>query len=150
MKICLVCSQGGHFVEMMKLLEAFKEHEYFFITYDSMATRNLENTYLIKFEEKGMKAKIMLIKTLIMAAKILIKEKPDVIVSTGGGEIAVQFSYIGKILGAKIVFIETLARITASSGGGKLVYPVADLFLVQWEPLLKKYGRKAKYWGKII
>jgi beta-1,4-N-acetylglucosaminyltransferase len=150
LKICLACTHGGHFVEMMKLIDAIKEHEYFFITYDSMATRNLDNAYLIKFEDKGMKAKIMLIKTLIFAIRILIKEKPDVIVSTGGGEIAVPFSYIGKILGAKIVYIETLARITMSSSGGKLVYPIADLFLVQWKPLLKKYGRKAKYWGKVI
>ncbi|MCK5494657.1 MAG: capsular biosynthesis protein, partial [Candidatus Omnitrophica bacterium] len=98
----------------------------------------------------GLKAKIMLIKTSIKAIKILIKERPDVIISTGGGEIAVPFSYIGKLLGAKVIFIETLARITAPSGGGKLVYPVADLFLVQWESLLQKYGNKAKYWGKII
>lgn len=115
-----------------------------------MATSNLSNTYLLDFEEKGIKFKIMLFKTLLKAFDILIKEKPDVIVSTGGGEIAVPFSYIGKMMGAKVIFIDTLARVTTPSGGGKLVYPIADLFLVQWEPLLKIYGKKSKYWGKII
>ena len=92
----------------------------------------------------------MLIMTLIKAVKILLKEKPDVIISTGGGEIAVPFCYIGKVLGAKVIFIETLTRLTTPSGGGKLVYPIADLFLVQWESLLNRYGKKAKYWGKVI
>jgi UDP-N-acetylglucosamine:LPS N-acetylglucosamine transferase len=135
---------------MTRLLDAFEGHNYFFVTYNSEATKNLDNAYFIKFEERGLKAKIMLIKTLIKAFKILIKEKPDVIISTGGGEIAVPFCYIGKVFGAKVIFIESLSRITAASAGGRFVYPIADLFLVQWESLLKKYGAKAKYWGKVI
>lgn len=150
MRICLVCTHGGHFVEIMRLLDAFKEHDYFFVTYKSEATNNLENTYFIEFDERGLGTKTLLVKTLLKAIKILIKERPDVVVSTGGGEIAVPFCYVGKILGAKVIFIETLARITNLSGGGKLVYPIADLFLVQWESLLEKYGNKAKYWGKVI
>ena len=141
MKICLACTHGGHFVEMMRLLDAFKGHNHFFVTYNSEATKNLESAYFIKFEEGGLKAKIMLIKTLIKAVKILLKEKPDVIISTGGGEIAVPFCYIGKVLGAKVIFIETLTRLTTPSGGGKLVYHIADLFLVQWESLLNRYGK---------
>ena len=150
MKICLACTHGGHLVQMTRLLDAFEGRDYFFVTYDSEATKNLNNAYFIKFEERGLKAKIMLIKTLIKAFRILIKEKPDVIISTGGGEIAVPFCYVGKVLGAKVIFIETLSRITTPSRGGQLVYPIADLFLVQWESLLKKYGDKAKYWGKVI
>jgi UDP-N-acetylglucosamine:LPS N-acetylglucosamine transferase len=150
MKICLACTHGGHLDEITRLLDIFKEYDYFFVTYNSEATRNLENAYLIKFEEKCLKAKIMLIKTLMKAIKILIKEKPDVIISTGGGEIAVPFCYISKMLGAKVIFIECSARVTTPSGGGRLVYPIADLFLVQWESLLRKYGNKAKYWGRIL
>ena len=135
---------------MVRLLDAFDKHDYFFVTYNSEATNNFENAYLIKFEGWDLKGKILLIKTILKAFKILTKEKPDVIISTGGGEIAVPFCYIGKILGAKIIFIETLSRITTPSGGGRLVYPIADLFLVQWESLLKKYGTKAKYWGNVI
>jgi len=150
MKICLVCSHGGHLVQMMRLRDAFKGHDDFLVTYNSEATKNLENAYLIKFEGWDLKGKILLVKYIIKAFRILIKEKPDVIISTGGGEIAVPFCYVGKVLGAKVIFIETLSRITTPSRGGQLVYPIADLFLVQWESLLKKYGDKAKYWGKVI
>jgi len=135
---------------MMRLLDAFEGHNYFFATYISEATKDLKNAYLIKFEGWDLKGKILLIKSIIKATQILLRERPDVIISTGGGEIAVPFCYIGKILGAKVIFIETLARMTTPSGGGKLVYPIADLFLVQWESLLKSYGNKAKYGGKVI
>ncbi len=150
MKICLVCSHGGHLVELMQLLDAFEGKNYFFVTYSSEATKNLKNAYLLKFERWDLKGKILLIKNIIKTTHILLKERPDIIVSTGGGEIAVPFCYIGKVLGAKIIFIDSLARITTPSGGGKFIYPIADLFLVQWESLLKKYGKKAKYWGQII
>jgi len=135
---------------MMRIGDAFKGHDDFLVTYNSEATKNIENAYLIKFEGWDLKGKILLVKYIIKAFRILIKEKPDVIISTGGGEIAVPFCYVGKVLGAKVIFIETLSRITTPSRGGQLVYPIADLFLVQWESLLKKYGAKAKYWGKVI
>ncbi len=150
MKICLVCSHGGHFNEMMQLSDAFEGFDYFFVTHASEATKNLENAYLIKFEGWNLIGKILLIMVPIRAIYILLKERPDVIISTGAGEIAVPFCYIGKMMGIKIIFIDTLARISTPSGGGRFIYPIADLFLVQWRPLLEKYGKKAKYWGKII
>lgn len=150
MKLCLVCSQGGHFNEMMRLSNVYESHNYFFVTHASDATKNLKNGYRIKFDGWNLMGKILLTKIMIKAIYILLKEKPDVIISTGAGEIAVPFCYIGKMMGIRIIFIDTLARITTPSGGGRLIYPIADLFLVQWKPLLTKYGKKAKYWGKII
>ncbi len=150
MKLCLVCSHGGHFVEMNQLLGAFDNYNYFYVTYESDATKELKNAYLIKFDGWNMIGKILLIKTIIKAIQILLKEKPNVIITTGGGEIAVPFCYVGKMFGIKVIYIDTLARVMTKSAGGKLVYPIADTFLVQWESLLKIYGKKAKYWGKII
>lgn len=150
MKLCLICSHGGHFVQMRRLLDAFKDHNYFFVTFESEATNNLENAYFIKFEGWDLRGKLLLVKTIIQAFKILIKEKPNIIVTTGAGEIAVPFCYAGKLLGIRIIYIETLSRITTPSGAGKLIYPIADIFLVQWKSLLEKYGDKAKFWGQVI
>jgi beta-1,4-N-acetylglucosaminyltransferase len=150
LKLCLVCSHGGHFTEMAHLFGAFEHHDYFIVTYESEATKNLKKSYLLRFEGWDLKGKILHIKSIIKSAQILIEERPNVIITTGGGEIAVPFCYFGKILGCKIIFIETLARVSTPSGGGKLIYPISDLFLVQWQSLLKKYGCNAKYWGKII
>ena len=150
MKICLVCSHGGHLTEMQQLMDAFEGHKTVLITYSSERTNSLNNGYLIRHRgEKFVYLFPTMLDTILKAINILLKEKVDVIVSTGG-EIAIPFCYIGKLLGAKIVYIESLCRITTTSGSGKIIYPIADLFLVQWKSLLKKYGRKAKYWGKVI
>ncbi len=150
MKIALVCSHGGHLTELLYIIDAFKDHTIFFVTYDSETTQNLKNSYLLNWYGWDIKGRIKEILTFLQAFRILINEKPDIIVSDGGGEIAVPFCYVGKLLGVKIIFIETLAKISTPSAAGKFIYPIADLFLVQWKPLLNKYGKKAKYWGSVL
>jgi beta-1,4-N-acetylglucosaminyltransferase len=146
MKICLVCSHGGHLTEILQLKEAFEGHETFFITYDSVRTRQLEHKYLL--QNIGMNPLVMA-RTFVSTFKILLKEKPRLIISTGS-EIAIPAFYLAKLLRIKTVFIESWTRVERPTGTGKIVYPVSDLFLVQWDSLLKKYGRKARYKGAIL
>lgn len=150
MKICLVCSKGGHLEEMVQLMDAFSGHNCFIVTHKSDIKPDINKKYYIKFENGIIASRVMVLYTFVEAIKILSKEKPDMIVTTGSGVVAIPFCYVGKILRIKIIYIESLARIETPSAGGKFVYPIADLFLVQWRPLLKIYGKKAKYWGKII
>ncbi|MDS8186378.1 PssD/Cps14F family polysaccharide biosynthesis glycosyltransferase, partial [Streptococcus pneumoniae] len=81
-----------------------------------------------------------LIKNTILAFNILRKEHPDIIVSSGAA-VAVPFFYLGKIFGAKTVYIEVFDRIDAPTMTGKLVYPVTDRFIVQWEEMKKVYPK---------
>lgn len=147
MKIALVCSNGGHLVEMQQLLKAFEGHRYFYITLEGKDTKNLKNSYILKKDWGPMF--YQQIYFTIKAFKILRKERPDVIISTGGG-MATPFCYLGKLMGCKIIFIESFCRINTASKGGKWIYPVADLFLVQWKELVKKYGSKAQYRGSVF
>jgi len=146
MKICLVCSYGGHLSEMLQLMEAFEGHETFFITYDSARTRGLERRYLLRNIGTN---PLLMAHAFFSIFRILCREKPRLIVSTGS-EIAIPAFYLARILRIKTIFIESWARVTERSGTGRLVYPVADVFLVQWERLLPKYGEKAKYEGAVI
>jgi UDP-N-acetylglucosamine:LPS N-acetylglucosamine transferase len=81
--------------------------------------------------------------------KILIIEKPKVVISTGA-EIAIPVFYMAKLLKIKTIFIESWCRVFEPSTTGKSIYPIADIFFVQWKQLLKKYGKKAKYEGAVI
>ena len=136
---------------MQRLMPAFEGKDYFFVTHKSEYSQHLERAYFIEEYKHGyIRTRITWLKTIFIAFRILLKERPDVVISTGGGEIAVPFCYVGKLLGAKVILIESLTRITTRSAAGRLVYPIADLFLVQWESLLKEYGKKAQYWGKVI
>jgi len=146
MKICLVCSHGGHLTELLQLMEAFEGHETFFITYDSARTRELQCKYLLKNIGQN---PFRMVSAAFSILIILCKEKPDLIVSTGS-EIAIPAFYLAKLFRIKTIFIESWTRVVQPTGTGRLVYPVSDVFLVQWERLLTKYGKKAKYEGGLI
>lgn len=146
MKICLVCSHGGHLAEMLHLQEAFEGHETFFITYDSVRTRELERKYLLRNIGEN---PLLMARAFVSIYGILRKEKPKLIISTGA-EIAIPAFYLAKLFRIKTIFIESWTRVIQPTGTGRIVYPVSDVFLVQWERLLTKYGKKAKYKGAII
>ena len=63
--------------------------------------------------------------------------------------VSFPFCLVGKLKRKKIIYIESFARVDKKSLTGRLVYPFADLFLVQWEPMLKCYP-KAEYVGGIF
>jgi UDP-N-acetylglucosamine:LPS N-acetylglucosamine transferase len=128
------------------LKEAFEGHETFFITYDCARTRELENKYLMK--DIGTNPFLMAI-GFLKIFRILVKERPLLIISTGA-EIAIPAFYLGKLFRSKTIFIESWTRVVDPTGTGRIVYPVSDVFLVQWERLLQKYGNKARYEGAIL
>jgi UDP-N-acetylglucosamine:LPS N-acetylglucosamine transferase len=149
MKVGLVCSQGGHLTEMMEMLEAFQEYALFFATYTGPREAELKAiapTYVTPYTGVG---PLSTLRYFTWALRLLLKERPDVIVSNGA-EIALPFFYLGKLMGTKLVYIEGLFSVTRLSKTGKLVYPVADLFLVQWPQLLESCGKKARYEGSIL
>ena len=81
--------------------------------------------------------------------RVLREQRPDVVVSTGS-EIAIPVFYLAKLLGMKTVFIETCSRVQMPTGTGRLVYPISDVFLVQWPEMLSSYGPKAQYKGGLL
>ncbi len=163
MKVCLEFEWGGHVEQMLSILDALEGHSFFFVTSKSDNTKILERVAKV-YWIKGYRAETgsrfahidVLIKYCIQqifafatSIKIFVREWPQVIITTGGGA-TLPLCYLGKLFRRKIVFLESLARVYNPSGTGKLVYPIADIFLVQWEPLLKKYGKKAQYWGRVL
>ena len=68
------------------------------------------------------------------------KERPDLIISSGAA-VAVPFFYLGKLFGAKLIYIEVFDRIDKSTMTGKMVYPIVDKFIVQWDEQLKVYPK---------
>ena len=79
---------------------------------------------------------------------LFIKIRPHAIVTTGT-HTAMPMCIIGKLFGAKIIFIETYANVFTPTGSGKFIYKFADRFIVQWEDMLKVYPN-ATYLGGIF
>jgi beta-1,4-N-acetylglucosaminyltransferase len=149
MKICLVCSHGGHLTEMLQLLNAFREHKIFFVTYYSKRAENLAKTHKTYLLKNIGRNPLRMFMSLPFVIRILKLEKPNLIISTGS-EIAIPFFYLAKLFSIKTLFIESCCRINTPSSTGRMVYFMADVFLVQWRQLMDYYGRKAEYWGSIL
>ena len=75
-----------------------------------------------------------------IAWRTLRKERPDLIISSGAA-VAVPFFYLGKLLGAKLIYIEVFDRIDKPTMSGKMVYPIVDKFIVQWEEMKNVYPK---------
>ena len=141
MKICMVGSSGGHLTHLYMLKPFWKGKERFWVTFDKEDARSLlqgEKLYFCHYPtNRSLKA--LLLNTRF-AWKLIRREKPDLIISSGAA-VAVPFFYIGKLMGAKLIYIEVFDRIDKPTMTGKMVYPVADRFIVQWEELKKVYPK---------
>ena len=149
-KICVVGSSGGHLTHMMLLKGFWQEHERFFVTFDKPDANSQlkdEKVYHCYFPtNRNIKN---LIKNTFLAWKILRKEKPDLILSSGAA-VAIPFFFLGKVLfHKKCVYVEVFDRIDKGTLAGKFCYKFADKFFVQWEEQLKVYP-KAIYLGSIF
>lgn len=141
MKVCLVGSSGGHLTHLYMLKDFWKGKDRFWVTFDKEDARSiLENEKVIPCYYPTNRNIKNLIKNTFLAIRVLLKEKPDLIISSGAA-VAVPFFYIGKILGAKLIYIEVFDRIDKPTVTGKLVYPIADKFIVQWEEQKKVYPK---------
>ncbi|MCR1839797.1 PssD/Cps14F family polysaccharide biosynthesis glycosyltransferase [Murimonas intestini] len=151
MKLCFAASSGGHLEEIMCLHNIVCNHESFLLTEKNELGLNgkWKNVWFVEQinrKEKG--AAVKLIKNFIISFRVLHREKPDCIISTGALA-AFPICLIGKIMRKKIIYIESFARVDKPSLTGRYMKYIADLFLVQWPEMLEFYPR-AEYVGRIF
>ena len=146
-KVLFISSTGGHLSEMMQLKPMFEKYNYHIITEYTDSTKNLCKTHKGKVDYLVYGTKDHLFSyifkfsfNILKSFYLYFKIRPKYIVSTGT-HTAVPMCYIGKLFGSKIIFIETFAYSKTKTLSGKLVYPIANLFIVQWESMLKLYPK---------
>lgn len=152
-KVLFISSTGGHLSELLNLSPLFEEYDYTIVTEKNNISLNEKYPNRVEYLKYGTKKNLLkyiyiFTANCIKSFKILFKKTPDVIVTTGT-HTAVPMCYIAKILfGKKIIYIETFANIETKTVAGRLVYPISDVFVVQWKELQKKYP-KSVCWGGI-
>jgi beta-1,4-N-acetylglucosaminyltransferase len=151
-KVLFISSLGGHLTQLLQLKPLFEEYNFHIITEKSVITRELSKQYPMSFLVYGARNYLFryIFKFTYNTFKSLyyfLRERPDVVVTTGA-HTAVPMCYIAKLFGKKVIFIESFAKTSTPTMSGKLVYPIADLFIVQWEEMKKHYP-KAVYGGSI-
>jgi len=148
-KLCLVCSSGGHFSELYFLQDFWSAYERFWVTFEREDTAIVLKKEAVYFAHSPTNRHPKnFLRNFVLAWKILRRERPSCVVSTGAG-VAVPFIYVGKILRMKTIFIETLSRVEKMSLSGRLVYFPVDVFLAQWPELAGKH-KKIAFRGQVI
>jgi len=147
--LCLVCSPGGHFMQLHSLGDIWSRGQRIWVTLPAADTEILLKEERVHWAFGPTNRNLVnLFRNLRLAFSILRKERPDAVLSTGAG-VSVPFVWAARLLGIKTIFIEDLTRVSGLSLSGKLVYWVADVFLIQWPELVKQYPR-AQYRGRFL
>lgn len=113
-------------------------YEKYYVTFWEDNLINFANSHNVYFITHPRHNPFLILKNCVESFFLLIKEKPDLIISTGA-DVAVPTCIIGKLLGIKLIYIESGGNVITPSLSGKLIYPFADLFIVQWRPTLKNF-----------
>ena len=152
-RVLFISSTGGHLSELLNLEPLFKNYNYHIITEKDQTTKNLKEKYQGKVSylpyctrSKPISYIFLYTYLCLKSIYLFIKIRPQIIITTGT-HTAVPICYIGKLFKKKIIYIETFANINQKTLTGRIIYPIANLFIVQWKNMLKLYP-KAVYVNK--
>lgn len=139
-KVCIPTSSGGHLTHMRMLVPVFdKAADRFWVTFDKEDANTAlagERVYHCYFPTNRNVRNT--VRNTLLAIKVLRRERPDIIVSSGAA-IAVPFFLVGKIMGARTVYVEVFDRVDAPTLTGRLVRRFTDLLVVQWPEMERVY-----------
>lgn len=147
--VLLVCSSGGHLLQLTALREAWTPYERAWVTFDKSDARSLLAGERLHVAYGPTNRNIPnLLRNLRLAWRLIRLERPAVVLTTGAG-VAVPFAWIGRLHGAAVVYVESLSRIDRPSLSLRLIAPVATKVYVQWPELAASF-RRAAYVGGIF
>jgi UDP-N-acetylglucosamine:LPS N-acetylglucosamine transferase len=149
MKLAMICSSGGHLLLLHLLKSFWGQYDRFWVTFkkeDAVSLLEKEKTYWAFFPTN--RNLFNLLRNTFVSIKVLVKEKPDVIISSGAG-VAIPFFFLGKLLRKKLVFIEAYERIENPSLTGRILYPLTDVFILHWVEQ-KKHFPKGILLGQLL
>lgn len=149
-KLCLVASSGGHIEELMQLGVLRERYDHFLMTPRTKWTERIEGRkhFIHDIDRSGRLIRLVtLARVFLEQIPIFLKERPNVVVTTGA-VVALPICLYVKLFGGRVVFIESIARVNTASRTGRIIGRFADLFLVQWREQLDCYPN-ATYAGWI-
>jgi len=147
--VLLVCSSGGHLVQMMALREAWGDFSRVWVTADTSDARSLmAGERMVAAHGPAHRSLRKLLLNLALAWRLITVVRPKIVLSTGAA-IAVPFVWVARLRGIEVIHIESLTRIHKPSLSGRLIAPAASRIYVQW-PELGKAMSRSRYVGSVV
>ena len=130
--VLLVGSSGGHLAQLLALRPWWGSWTRSWVTFDTVDARSqLDGERVVWAHHPTTRNLPNLLRNTVLAVRVLWRERPDVVVSTGAG-VALPFFVFARALGVRTVYIEVYDRIDSATLTGRLCHPFSDLMLVQW------------------
>lgn len=150
-KVCLISSCGGHFMELMQLLPVVENTQYYIVTEKNLASNDsvikYPHHYLIQQERGSFSFIFKFCWNIILSLLYFIIERPTTVITTGAGA-SYATCLIAHLFKRRVVYVESFAKHDSESVTGKMIYKFADFFFIQW-PEMKKVYPKAIYRGSV-
>lgn len=148
--LLIVCSSGGHLLQMLELRDAWSGFERVWVTFDKSDTRSLLRDERVVHAHGPTNRNVPnLLRNLRLAARVLRAERPSAILTTGAG-VAVPFAWIGRLLGIPTVYVESVTRIEALSLSARMIAPVATRLYGQWPELARASDGRIRFAGNVL
>ena len=146
-RVLAVSSGGGHWVQLLRLREAFDSCDCSYISVDREYENAVAPARFYHVPDANKETKLKLLFSSLKIFLIVLWERPDFVISTGAahGYLAIRFS---KLVGAKTMFIDSIANAEKLSLSGELASSHVDLMLTQWSDLAD--GRLVQYRGSVL
>ncbi len=146
-KVLNCASQGGHWIQLRRLDPAFVGTEVYYLSTTKDYVSQCPDGRYLAVPDANIDQKFRLLIQAIFVGWRLLVLRPDVIVSTGAS-VGFFALLIGKLLGARTVWVDSIANVEQCSSAGRHVARYADLYLTQWPHLAKENG--PSFLGKVL
>lgn len=145
--ILAISSGGGHWIELLRLKPAFRGHFVVWATVSEAYRAHVDDAPLRVIRDVTRWDRTGAVRTALQVLRILVEVRPDVVVSTGAlpGFFGVLF---GKRLGARTIWVDSLANVEELSMSGQKAGRHVDLWLTQWPELARTHG--PRYAGTVL
>jgi len=146
-RVLAVASGGGHWIELLRLRDAFEGNQTYYLTTMDGYQKDVGSSKYFVVRDASRWDKLGLIIMLMQILWVIIRVRPDVVITTGAapGVFALR---IGKLFGARTIWLDSIANADELSMSGELAGPHADLWLTQWSELERENGPVFK--GRIL
>jgi UDP-N-acetylglucosamine:LPS N-acetylglucosamine transferase len=139
--VLIVCSTGGHLMQMHEMRPAWEPFERVWVTFDKSDARSLlRGEHVLHAFGPTNRNIPNLLRNIRLAWRVIRRERPAAILSSGAG-VAVPFAWIGRLYGARTVYVESFTRMDGLSLSARMIAPVAARLYVQWPELAARQKR---------
>lgn len=138
-RVLAIASGGGHWVQLLRMSAAFEGHDVAYVTTIGSYQDQVGDARFYVVRNASRWNKIGLVRMALQMLRIVLRERPDVVISTGAapGYLGVR---LGKWIGARTVWVDSMANVETLSLSGERVAGHADLWLTQWPHLAREAG----------